>query len=379
MIVLSIVTLELVYLASVGQVGWLAPSGAIAIAVGAWFLTGLLQSRGFDTRWFLSLAVVITITVVPELGLRAIDFRWGARVSDNGLRPEATAYFESDKDLLWKRSSDEPGVNELGFVGPEISDQKPDGVVRVVILGDSCAEQDYATILEQCLNSATSPDATRFECCRLACAGYSSYQGKVIAETAAAKFAPDIAVVCYGWNDHWLAYRATDEELGRGRAMYPLATAIGKSRLVQLGQKLRYSLVGSAQAGFIDEVRVSADQYRDNLLTIVNAFEADGIPVVFMTAPSAHYRTGVPDYIVDIQFARTKQQSLRLHREYNQIVRDIAAEKNLILVDLEAEFDRSTAPSGLFKADGIHFTPTGLQAIGQGLCSILLDGGSGSK
>jgi hypothetical protein len=49
-IVLSIITLELVYLASVDHVGWFAPCGTIVLAVGAWFLTGLLQRRGFDTR-----------------------------------------------------------------------------------------------------------------------------------------------------------------------------------------------------------------------------------------------------------------------------------------------------------------------------------------
>jgi len=371
MIVLLIVTLELAYLAGVGYVSWLVLCGGIVIAVGAWFLTSLLQRRGFDTRWFLSLAVVITVTIVPELGLRVIDFRWGARVSDNGLGPEVTAYFVPDKNLLWKRSPDEPGVNEFGLVGPEISDRKQDGVARIIILGDSCAEQDYATLLERCLNSASSPDATRYECFPLACAGYSSYQGKVIAETMAARFAPDIAVVCYGWNDHWLAYRATDADLGRGRAMYALAAAIGKSRLVQFGKKLRYSVVGSVEGQVIDEVRVSADQYRDNLLAIADAFDSDGIAVVFMTAPSAHNRTGVPDYLVDIQLTKSKDQALRLHRQYNQIVRDIAAEKNLNLVDLEAEFECETAPSGLFKKDGIHFTANGLRAISTTLCSVI--------
>jgi lysophospholipase L1-like esterase len=60
-----------------------------------------------------------------------------------------------------------------------------------------------------------------------------------------------------------------------------------------------------------------------------------------------------------------------MHQQYNEIVRDIAAEERTILLDIKTEFEQSTTTEHLFKADGIHFSRAGLYAISERLCSVL--------
>ncbi len=78
----------------------------------------------------------------------------------------------------------------------------------------------------------------------------------------------------------------------------------------------------------LEQVRVPADQYRNNLAGIYDVLNAAGIPVVFLTAPTSHYRDGVPDYLVDQDFARDRDSVKRLHRQYNDIVRQVAARRS---------------------------------------------------
>ena len=368
---LTVVSLESLYLIIIKQASWWLPVSSIVIAIVAWHLIGWLGRRGVETKGFLTLAAIIGITFVPELGLRTIDYHWGTHISFGGLRPKAIAYFKPDQDLFWKRSPDEPSINSLGFWGPDIITPKPGGVCRVVVLGDSSAEQDYARLLERCLNSSLAADATRYECALLAVAGYSSYQGKVIAEKVAPALEPDLTVLCYGWNDHWLAYGATDEDYALGRNMRFLPNLLGRSRLVQFCRMLLASLSGSDEKNIIDEVRVPADQYRQNLLAMVRTFRKNGTSVVLMTSPTSFYQKGVPDWLVELRLTSNKEAALHMHQQYNEIVRDIAAEERTILLDIETEFEQSTTTEHLFKADGIHFSRAGLYAISERLCSVL--------
>jgi len=366
--ILTIVSFEFLYLSVIGQSPWWLPAGATVVSIAAWYLIGRLGCRGINTNWFLTLALIIAITVIPELWLRAIDYHWKAYAGYAGLRPELTACFQPDRDLFWKRSSDEPGINNLGFHGPDIIVPKPADVCRVVVLGDSCAEQDYTGLLERCLNASDTSDTIQYEGALLAVAGYSSYQGKVIAEKLAPALEPDVAVICYGWNDHWLAYRATDNNIGSYRHMYYLTALLGQIRLVQFGRMLLAALSGDTGNNTLDKVRVPAEQYRANLLSIVRGLRHNGITVVLMTSPTSFYRLGVPDRIVKSRLAVSKETALHMHRQYNEIVRDLASRENIPLLDIEAEFERVTAPEIFFKPDGIHLSRDGLRAIAGRLC-----------
>ncbi len=46
----------------------------------------------------------------------------------------------------------------------------------------------------------------------LALSGYSSHQGRVLAELYGETLEPDLAVIYFGWNDHWRAYQTIDSQ-----------------------------------------------------------------------------------------------------------------------------------------------------------------------
>jgi len=369
-IVLLVAVGEATYLVLRGQYPVMVPIALAALTGSAWWLAKDLMRRGVNPRWVLVSAVVIAITIIPELGLRTIGYQYGACSEYGPLHPGMRSYFVPDEDLFWKRPTSEPGVNSCGFYGPDITNRKPPSVFRIVILGDSCAEQDYARLLEQCLNDRVT-DATRFECIPLAVAGYSSYQGRVLAEKYAAGLEPDLAIVCFGWNDHWLACRYTDEAFGQNRTGRRLVAYVQRSRLVQLCRQALAPLVAPPPTPL---VRVSPQQYENNLLHIAGIFRRLGTPVLFMTAPSAYSRLGVPNYIVQEHLAPSKSGALKMHRSYNDIVRRVASIENGKLVDLASEFDQLNFAEELFTSDGIHFTEAGLRKVSELLCTTINNG-----
>ena len=87
-----------------------------------------------------------------------------------------------------------------------------------------------------------------------------------------------------------------------------------------------------------------------------------------------------PRWLIDVT------ELVPLHEAYAQVVRDVAAEEDALIVDLHAEFKQiSTEELGkLFKTDGIHLMPEGDRKIAeiiynyleeQGLVNRLTGGG----
>ena len=70
-----------------------------------------------------------------------------------------------------------------------------------------------------------------------------------------------------------------------------------------------------ARGRLLEQVRVPTDHYRSNLTAINDVASTIGAPVVFMTAPTSHYRNGFPDYLVDFDFVRDKALAMRTHKE----------------------------------------------------------------
>jgi hypothetical protein len=113
---------------------------------------------------------------------------------------------------------------------------------------------------------------------------------------------------------------------------------------------------------------VPLDQYRGNLAHILEVFEVQGVPVVLITAPTSHYRLGVPDYLVELRFVEDKAAAVSLHRAYNQAVREVAqgAAEGVFLLDLEAAFEDldDETLAEVFTEDGIHLTAQGKTLVG---------------
>jgi lysophospholipase L1-like esterase len=339
-------------------------------------LLGYLVGPKNLVGWSLLLATLNLLVVVPELALRVAGFRSEAGIQFGYPRPEEFMRFEADERLFWKLPTSNRNANSLGFPGREITSPKPHGIYRVLFLGDSCTQQGYPDIVEILLNNRTPDTSTRFESVTLALSGYSSHQGRVLAEMYGRKLEPDVAVVYFGWNDHWQAYQAVDSQkvvrVSNSFGARSLAVA-QRSRLVQGVESLAASFSGASAP--IGQVRVPSAQYRENLLAIQKIFKEQNVPVVFISAPTSHYRLGVPDYLVDLRFVTDKKSSETMHQTYNQVVREVAKAPGSYLLDLEQNFNAREDLSSIFLADGIHFTQGGLALVAKRVSDFLEEAG----
>ncbi len=314
----------------------------------------------FNRKWLILFITLNLLIVVPELSLRLLNFNYGPGVSYGNLVPKFTKYFVPDEKLMWKYSSNDPGVNSYGFYGPEVILPKPANTVRILFFGDSCAEQDYASFLEDKLNKNKSNPDIKFECLIFAIAGYSSFQGRVLVENYAKTFEADLAVICYGWNDHWLSYCNKDDQQFISKKKHFLNKITYHSKILQLARKLSAPLFRAERDNFSNTVRVPINKYRDNICYIINTLKFSGTKSVLLTAPTTFYNNGVSDYIINSKLAVDKNSAILKHREYNEVIRKIATTQRKYLLDMEKIVNRFNTPDSLFLKDGIHFSSSGL-------------------
>jgi lysophospholipase L1-like esterase len=336
------------------------------------------EARGKDSLWLLSVTS-INLFLIIELALRFLNFEYRARIQFGYPRPIGfSSYFQEDKDLFWTLKPTDEGVNSLGFPGDEVAIPKPKDVFRIVFLGDSITQQNYANLVKDKLASAKNLNGKKTETILLAVAGYSSYQGRVMAEKYGELFEPDLAFVYFGWNDHWLAYGEIDAEkeiIVKTSTLHQIGRWVyAQSRISQLLVYLR-DLLSDANSP-IEQVRVPLDDYANNQRCIQEIFIEQSIPVVFITAPTSRYKVNVEnDHLIDLNYAADQETVVQLHKEYNKQLRHIANTDGSYLLDLEAEFMDYSAQelAALFMRDGIHFTDSGLELVAERIVDFIYE------
>jgi lysophospholipase L1-like esterase len=349
------------------------------ILLGGCRIANVLDKRGRSYSWLLTIAVLNLFIMVPELSLRVAGFSYVSGIANMAeeqfavLRPEARSIFVPDENLFWKLPPSNENVNSYGFPGDEIEIPKPPNTYRILFLGDSVTQLGYPRYVEGFLNMLLGNGNIYIECITMAVAGYSSYQGKVMAGLYAEKFQPDLAVVFFGWNDHWQAYGSIDSETQPPGDPGVLWHIYQNSRLLQFFFKLTRPIAGGEKSEIIDQVRVPLGEYEENLKEIESRFEGQDAPVLFITAPTSHYRLGVPDYLVENQYAKSKEEVIVLHKAYNEIVRGIAADHNTYLLDLEQKVDSLNIIDKIFLNDGIHFNRQGTEVIAEIIGEYIYD------
>ncbi|MEL7338247.1 MAG: GDSL-type esterase/lipase family protein, partial [Planctomycetota bacterium] len=248
-------------------------------------------------------------------------------------------FLERDPELFWKPRAGVAGHNSLGLYGPEFSPEKPDEVLRILCLGDSCTHfgpRSYPHILQERLDQmvAGPSDKERLEVINAGVIGYTSYQGRKVMETRAAKWEPDIVTVYFGWNDHWLARGLTDREQTAAQVS-GLNSLLGDLRSVQFARLM----TGGLSPRDTTRVRVPIDDYRENLLAIHQQTQSIGSECWFMTAPHA-MDLSIPAYLVTSGEVADPSDLIPMHQRYNAVVRDVAKETGSTLIDLEMQFDQ---------------------------------------
>lgn len=346
---------------------WTPIAGGLLVFTAAlWLALRSMERRGWNSRWLLSLSVLNALIVVPELALRTIDFRYESGVQFGYPKPSHFWEYTADPDLFW-RMKPGPGVNSFGFTEAEFDIPKPNGERRILFLGGSCTQQGFPDLVERRFRSA---DGRHAECLNLAIAGYSSYQGRILAARYGEMLEPDLVFVYFGWNDHWLAFGAPDADKGDITGDLGLSYTADRlmgSRLVQALFRCRDTVLDATAPTPLDSVRVPIDSYRDNLRDIVETFRRRGVPVVLLTAPSNHPHAGVPQLLIDHGMTRSRTTAVRLHSEYNDVVRSFDGFAGCRVLDLARRFDElpDRRRTRLFMADGIHFTSSGLSLIAE--------------
>lgn len=322
-------------------------------------LLQLARMGRFPAQWLLALSASGLI-LWPEMALRLGGFRFElAGNIFSGVDPIGTIEARHDPDLFWTLPPEHPAVNSRGFLGPEFEIPKPPGVYRILFFGDSCTQQGFPSLVERELNSTASP-GLRFEAVNLGIAGYSSWQGRAVAERWGEVLGGDAAFVYFGWNDHWLASGMTDAE--RARWSQRLRTRLLlSSRTFQASVRF----AGPKRPRLLSVPRVDLESYASNLEAIGELAGRGGARIVLITAPSAYQSRGVPDFMVEQGFAASKRDLLIAHHRYNERVRDVARRRGWALLDLEREMEQLEAADELFMADGIHFTQQGLRWIAE--------------
>jgi lysophospholipase L1-like esterase len=304
----------------------------------------------------LALATLNAVLAVPELALRSAGFQHVSGIQFGYPDAREFSEFELDQELFWKLPSDGALVNSWGFFGPEPAIPKPSATRRIVFLGDSCSQQGYPQAWPE-LATARLAQRVRVDEVNLALSGYSTHQGRVLAERHLAELAPDLVVVYFGWNDHWLAHGAVDHEK---RTAIRLEWLRRRSRLLQWVR----SVTSPRAVPPLDVARVPPQRFEDNLRAIAAAARAAGARVVFVTAPSTH-DLGLPAYLVERGFAASAAAALELHRDYAARVRTSAGDLGVDLFDLAAAMERAPERRAWFLEDGIHFTELGRHAVAE--------------
>ena len=330
---------------------WSLAGGLAALLAGGFAIARLVGGR--RPEWVVA-GCAFCLVLWPELALRVAGIRYDEAGVIFGIWAPIAA--RDHADFFWTLPPERPEVNREGFPGPDFVIPKPAGTWRMLFFGDSCTQQGFPRRVAE--RVAADLPGRRFEAVNLGVAGYSSLQGRLVADAWLERLEPDLSIVFYGWNDRWRAFGMSDAERA-SRRNRPLLRAVLASRLLQMLVRLPMRELPSP----LESPRVSAQEYRENLAAIGDLATREGGQILLLTAPSSHARRGFPEELLRAKLATSAESALASWRAYNEVVTDLARERGWHALDLAARADAAPDPDALFLADGIHFTPRGLEWI----------------
>jgi lysophospholipase L1-like esterase len=321
------------------------------------------------TRVLLVTTILIGIVgalTVAEVGLRllrfefvlyptAVQFGWPDPVTLRRL-------YRVDRQLLWV--PEDYASKVVAWQG-----KRP----TVVFMGDSCTQfgaydKQVASIAKQ---RHPSDD---FTFVNGAVGGWSSFQGLAQLKRDVVPMKPRIITVYYGWNDHWVSFGIEDKEIGKFNLDQPtLLLALSRLRVVQLINQALFTMKYSTENDATKRPeRVSLADFATNLRQIVQIARDNGITPILLTAPSSHQEGAEPAYL-DGRWLKDRRQLIPIHQKYVGVVRAVASEEQVPLVDLYAEFGQLPRQelTTLFQQDGIHLTDRGDRKIAETLYAHL--------
>ncbi|HVQ35407.1 MAG TPA: SGNH/GDSL hydrolase family protein [Candidatus Bathyarchaeia archaeon] len=322
-----------------------------------------MKVRGGYPAVLLGIAVAVAILAGVEALLRIVGFQ--REIAPVALRfgypnpREITDLFRPDPRLFWRF---EPGsvfdaeapvpINAKGYRGPLPREPRAPGRLRVAVAGDSVAFGS-ASCWPEILAASRELEVLNF-----GVPGYSIVQGLRQLEEDIAPLRPDVVVIAYGWNDHWLARAGIPDAALRPPGPQRAAIALALSRL-RIAQALRALLV-RAPSSRGEVRRVPLPEYRELVRLFATRVQAEGARAIVVGLPSALAVGDVPEYLVGDGFTPSAAAAVSDHGRYLDAAREAAAAAGATFVD--AAKGMGTDPR-LFTGDRIHLSAEGHAAL----------------
>lgn len=336
-------------------------------------------------RWFVVAAVFSSFTlslIAAEIALRIYVAARGwtpncyaAHLSL--FRPHPDLGCELTPNFRLKSGTFNMSTNSRGLRGPERPEIKPEGTIRIAILGGSSVfgylvndGEEAARILEEDLRR----QGHAVEVINAAVPGYNLFRSRVRFQQIVAELEPDIVVLYAGYNDipyvtsedpapeHWLrqpAPAAWERWLGHSVTYGVLAY-----RLVNRSPNFM-NIVSTG-----DTMTISGQkQFRSNLDAIAREVEEVGARLVVCSQATAAH----PNIAQDLQTKLgTTDDEIQIASDMmdwiRQELRQFAATSKADFIDVSSEIP----PTLEYLGDLIHLTKSGERELGRVLTRHLL-------
>jgi len=330
-----------------------------------------------------STIVVIVLLGGLELGLRiwANYFRLAYLTYDQKLErpvlvPNARVINGNEKVV----------VNSKGFVGPEFEKIKPNGVYRIIALGDSCTfaggwyETTYSGMLATLLKELEPTH--KYEVINAGISGYNSQFALNRLKDELLDYNPDLVSIYIGWNDLMKINPANPQS---SASMGKVWRTLNESYLLKAYSKVLFFYLRPLLFKPVLEADPDGTKAFDkfvpqaflaNLDEMASLLRQRGIKTILVTRPTVVHLGMTQDdldknNVFFPYYAGTYslERFLSLHRSYNTATKQIAEKYGIPLVDLDEIFDRGTKDS--YFIDTMHLSEEGNQLVANSLVGVI--------
>lgn len=312
--------------------------------------------------------------------------------------PALSEHYERDRMLFWKMKPNALiDVNTRGHRGPARNFVKPQNTCRIIVLGDSCAfgwnvrnQDTYSYLLEKKLNGLMTK---KMEVINSGIPGYSSLQGLRYFTSEGCHYAPDIALVAFGFNDLVEAVGCKDSKIPISP---PWAVALEKyliksrsyvflKRLIlsnKYGRQQRYLSVCGLNGLNVNKLRaLDIDKIKDlDLLIFTQSIKLKNAPL--RRVPPQDFADNIVNLIEcgrknNVRMILLTLPSINKCFGYQTMLKLLASNYGVELIDLIYEFEKRNALTQDFFVDNNHYNENGHQLVAEIICQYL--GGKGRQ